>query len=273
MWIDTHCHLDAAEFASDLDAVVLRARRSGVMQMVIPAVDPDSLDRVAAIAHRHGLGYCLGFHPLALDRVNAQDLDRLALAVDRATSDPHFVAVGEIGLDFFDPSAPDHTRQEAIYAAQLAISQQHGLPVILHVRRSADRLLFHARRLHRHGGIVHAFNGSEQQAQHWVAQGFCLGFGGAATYDGSLRIRRLASQLAPSGLVVETDAPDIPPAWLRTAQGVQRNDPSQLPRIAADIARLRGIDVNTLAEMTTQNALRVLPRLAGIAPTHEGVMG
>jgi TatD DNase family protein len=176
------------------------------------------------------------------------------------------VAVGEIGLDYFVPGL-DGARQELFYRRQLELALRHGLPVILHVRRSADRLLKHLRQVPVRG-IAHAFNGSDQQAQEFVKLGFKLGFGGAVTFDRALQLRRLAAELPLSALVLETDSPDIPPHWLyRTAeqraagQAQGRNEPAQLPRIAQVVAQLRGLTPDELAQATTRNALEALPRL------------
>jgi TatD DNase family protein len=118
--------------------------------------------------------------------------------------------------------------------------------VLLHVRRSVDQVLKNLRRITVRGGIAHAFNGSRQQADEFIRLGFKLGFGGALTYSGSTRIRHLAATLPLASIVLETDAPDMPPAWL--AGG--RNTPAQLPRINAVLAELRGIDANELARAT-----------------------
>jgi TatD DNase family protein len=261
MWIDTHCHLDAAEFAADRDAVVARAVAAGVRMAVLPAVDVAGFAAVAACAHRYGLAYALGIHPLAVPAAEPAHLDRLRAAAQDALADPRFVGIGEIGLDFL-PGAPDAERQEWYYAEQLKIAAQLQLPVILHVRRSADRLQFHLRRCAVRGGIAHAFNGSAVQAQGFLDLGLRLGFGGAATYDGSLRIRAHAARLPADAIVLETDAPDIPPQWLRAGGAVLRNEPAELPRIAAVIAGLRNIPLEALAEQTARNARAALPRLA-----------
>jgi TatD DNase family protein len=181
------------------------------------------------------------------------------------------VAVGEIGLDGFVPSlnTPEALAQQRwFYQAQLELAQRHQLPVILHVRRSADWLLKDLRKTRVSGGIAHAFNGSLQQAQAFIALGFKLGFGGALTYERALQLRRLATELPLSALVLETDAPDIPPHWLYTtaeqrAAGVAqgRNEPAELPRIAQVLADLRGISLTELAAVTTANARAALPRL------------
>ncbi|MBP9955276.1 MAG: TatD family hydrolase, partial [Ottowia sp.] len=184
--------------------------------------------------------------------------------------DPRLVAIGEIGLDFF-ANGLDPARQEQFYRAQLQLARRFDLPVILHVRRSADKLLKGLRDISVPGGIAHAFNGSLQQAQAFIALGFRLGFGGAVTYDRALQLRRLAAELPESALVLETDAPDIPPHWLYVTAAERaaghapaRNSPAQLPRIAAVVAQLRGISGAELARATRANACAALPRLAGL---------
>ena len=188
------------------------------------------------------------------------------------------MAVGEIGLDHFVPELQDEASralQERTYAAQLDVAQRFELPVILHVRRSADGLLKHLRRLREAGrpiagGIAHAFNGSPQQAQAFIDLGFKLGFGGAMTFERALQIRRLAAELPPEAIVLETDAPDIPPHWLyqtaqARAQGARsRNEPAELPRIAQTLAELRGWTLDHTRQQTTRNALAALPRLASL---------
>ncbi len=264
MWIDTHCHLDAAEFDADRDAVVERAAAAGVHRMVIPAVDVAGFGRVAQCAHRYRFAYALGIHPLAIVQAQPDHLGVLRQAAAQALGDPRFVAIGEIGLDF-SPGSPPAPEQEWYYREQLRIAQELGLPVILHVRRSADRLIFHLRRSQVRAGIAHAFNGSAVQAQAFLELGLRLGFGGASTYDGSLRIRRFAAELPDAAIVVETDAPDIAPQWLRGAAGAPRNEPFELERVGQVIAGLRKTGVADFAALTGRNALAALPRLALLA--------
>jgi TatD DNase family protein len=271
-WIDTHCHLDAPEFDADRGAVLARAQSAGVALLVLPAVLAANFDTVRQLAHAHGLAYALGIHPLYVGRSADDDLDRLADALARHRDDPRLVAVGEIGLDHFVPGL-DLARNERFYLAQLKLARDAGLPVILHVRRSADVLLKGLRRFGVPGGIAHAFNASQAQAEVFVGMGLRLGFGGAMTFDRALQIRRLAATLPATSLVLETDAPDIPPHWLyRTAaqrdagDATGRNEPAELPRIAATLAALRGWTLDDTAATTTANALAALPRLAGISP-------
>jgi len=269
MWIDTHCHLDAGEFQADVAAVRARAQAAGVRHCVLPAVAPGNFDAVRALAHRFGDSYALGIHPLCTASAGDEDLVLLDHALTAHRGDPRLVAVGEIGLDGFVPGL-DPARQEHFYREQLALAHRHGLPVLLHVRRSADRLLKQLRRTSV-TGIAHAFNGSAQQAGEFVRLGFRLGFGGTVTFERALQVRRLARELPLSALVLETDAPDIPPHWLYTtadqraaglAQG--RNEPGELPRIADVLAGLRGMAPQALAAATVENACAVLPRLRAL---------
>ena len=264
MLIDTHCHLDAAAFDADRVQVAEHALEAGVQAIVIPAVERANFAVVRDLAARvAGGAYALGIHPLYVSRADDADLDALRVAVRESLGDPRFVAIGEIGLDFFVPeiaAGEPRARQERFYAAQLALAAEFGLPVLLHVRKSQDILLKYLRRHGRIGGIAHAFNGSAQQAQAFVEQGFALGLGGAMTYERALQIRRHATDIDLRHLVLETDAPDIPPAWLHPPQ--RRNRPGELARIAQALAALRGISPAQVAQATTANALRVLPRLA-----------
>ncbi|HEX9719039.1 MAG TPA: TatD family hydrolase [Ramlibacter sp.] len=266
-WIDTHCHLDAPEFSADTEAVRARAAAAEVVHCVLPAVEVSNFAAVRALAHRHADSYALGIHPLATGRAATDDLDRLDRALADAKGDPRLVAVGEIGLDYFVPGL-DAERQELFYREQLSLARRHGLPVILHVRRSADRLLKQLRQAGV-GGIAHAFNGSMQQAQEFVRLGFKLGFGGTVTFERALQVRRLAAELPIEALVLETDSPDIPPHWLyRTAEQraagrpQARNEPAELPRIAQGVADLRGMSLDELAQATMRNAVQALPKLA-----------
>ena len=270
-WIDTHCHLDAPEFAPDRGQVRTRAKAAGVAICVVPAVEAANFDAVRELAHGNGDAYALGIHPLCTGSAADADLDLLDRALTLHRHDQRLVGVGEIGLDYFVPGL-DPARQEFFYREQLALARKHGLPVILHVRRSADQLLKQLRGAGLNG-IAHAFNGSVQQARQFVDLGFKLGFGGNLTYDRAQQIRRLATSLPLEAIVMETDSPDIPPHWLyATAQqreaGVPqgRNQPAELPRIAQVLAQLRGIPLAELAEATTRNACQALPGLAGLLP-------
>ncbi len=261
MLIDTHCHLDASEFDADRDALRAQALVQGVRWMVLPAVERANFATVARIAHRlPGCAYALGIHPMYVDRAGPEDLSALRTQLEASIDDPHLVAIGEIGLDFFVPGL-DRARQAVFLDAQLKLAREFDLPVLLHVRRSQDSVLAALRRIRPPGGIAHAFNGSLQQAKAYLDLGCALGFGGACTWTRALRIRALVSELPAGAHVLETDAPDMPPAWLREG----RNTPGELPRIAQVFAELREVTLAQAIEQTGRNALRVLPRLAALA--------
>jgi len=266
MLIDTHCHLDAREFDEDRPAIIARAGQAGLDSIVIPAIERANFSTVRDLAHSFSGGaYALGIHPVCVPSASPDDLDVLAQQIEASLDDPKFVAIGEIGLDFFIPDlkTPEmRERQEYFYTAQLDLAVRYGLPVVLHVRRSQDDLLKQLRRRPHIGGIGHAFNGSFQQAKQFIEQGFVLGFGGAMTFTRALQIRRLATDLPLESLVLETDAPDIPPAWLDKGS---RNQPAEVARIAEVLAQLRAMPVEEIVAATGANARAALPRLAGQA--------
>lgn len=253
MLVDTHCHLDAAEFDDDRPTVAAAALAAGVKWIVVPAVERANFGAVASVCRDYpGCLAAYGIHPMYVDRAREEDLDVLREAILRERP----LAVGEIGLDgFVEPR--DDIRQEFYFGAQLQIARDSGLPVLLHVRRAIDTVLKHLRHCRVNGGIAHAFNGSRQQADEFIKLGFKLGFGGAMTFPRASRIRELAATLPLDAIVLETDAPDIPPEWKVGA----RNTPDQLPRIAQILAGLRGIAVEQVAAATTRNAAAVLPQL------------
>ena len=253
MLIDTHCHLDAAEFDGDRDAVQAAAWAAGVRQIIIPAVTVNGFAKTKMVAARYpGCVAAYGIHPLYVMQAGEDDMAILAHWLEQERP----VAVGEIGLDYFVPGL-DPVRQQHCFEAQLKLARAMDLPVLLHVRRAVDAVLAGVRRQRVRGGIAHAFNGSAQQAEAFIKQGFKLGFGGAMTFSGSTRIRRLAAELPLESIVLETDAPDISPAWLHGA----RNTPDQLLAMARVLAELRGISVEQVMAQTTENARAVLPGL------------
>ncbi|WP_083300786.1 TatD family hydrolase [Jeongeupia sp. USM3] len=252
MLIDSHCHLDAPEFDTDRDRVVAAAGTAGLVQLVVPSVGAAMFEGTRRMRERYGCAVAYGLHPLYI----AEHRDEhLALLADWLVREPA-VAVGEIGLDFYVPGL-DPVRQVDVFEAQLRLARDLDLPVIVHIRRSQDQVLKYLRKWRVRGGIAHAFNGSVQQAEAFMALGFKLGFGGAMTYSGSQRIRRLAAELPLDAIVLETDAPDIPPAWL-AGPPPGRNAPDQLPRIAAELAGLRGVAVDAVLAATASSVQAVL---------------
>lgn len=261
MWIDTHVHFDAPEFdLSRLDDWA-QARAAGVMAQVVPSVAPFNFETVREMSSVYGgTAYALGIHPMY---VNPLDFDA-ALHQLRATllanvNDPKLVAVGEIGLDGFVKTI-DNGKQVEFFKAQLKLAREFDLPVLLHVRQAQDTVLKYLRQFGVKDGIAHAFNGSFSQANAYLKQGLHLGFGGTMTFDRSLQIRRLAAELPIECIVLETDAPDMPPSWVYQAN----NYSHYLPRIAQSLMEMRGMDAAALSAQIRDNTLMVLPKVGHV---------
>jgi TatD DNase family protein len=257
VFIDTHCHLDAAEFNDQQDAIVRAAQASGVVALVLPAIERANFDTMNRLCTKYpNCAPAYGIHPMYVDRATPADLDALRGYLAQADT----VAVGEIGLDFF-VAGYDQKIQEFYFNEQLRLAREFELPVLLHIRRAQDTVLKHLRQIPVRGGIAHAFNGSTQQATEFIKLGFKLGFGGTLTYSRATRLRKLAATLPLASIVLETDAPDIPPEFLECGHP---NKPEYLPRIAQTLAELRGIPLDEIARVTTANALSVLPKLKSL---------
>ncbi|MBK1642461.1 DNAase [Chromatium okenii] len=251
--IDTHCHLDHSVFDLDRAAILRRSAASGVCAIVVPGVTAAHWSQVLALCAApppNGLALypALGVHPLSCAAYQDADLQELAAAGRRQP----LVAIGEIGLDFYGGDAA--VAQQRLFEMQLEIAQELDLPVLLHVRRAHDAVLLTLRRFPHLTGIVHAFNGSWQQAQQYLARGFKLGFGGMLTFTRATKLRRLAAELPLEALVLETDAPDMSGA----AHRGERNSPEYLPEVLATLAQLRDCAAAELAAITTANARAVL---------------
>lgn len=259
MWVDTHCHLDAPEFDQDRDSVVQQAVAAGMVCCVVPAVSARTFPWLRNCCQR--FPPCVpayGIHPMFVNEAQSRDLAVLEQYLREARP----VAVGEIGLDGTVVEQPglDWQTQKSWFAAQLTLAQRFNLPVILHVRKAIDEVCHLLRQIPVKGGIAHAFNGSRQQADQLIKLGFKLGFGGAMTYPGSTRIRKLAAEIPLSAIVLETDAPDIPPVWLNQNGLRARNEPGELPAIAQTLADLRKLPLSEIMAITTDNAKNIFGR-------------
>lgn len=247
--IDTHCHLDA--FGEDQLRLLQAANAVGVNRIVVPSVSAGNFAEVQKLCEKFpGCFPAYGIHPMYVDDASEADLVTLReyLSTDKA------IAIGEIGLDFYIDNY-DQARQEYFLIEQLKLAREYELPVLLHVRRAQDTVLKHLRMIRVRGGIAHAFGGSRSQADEFIKLGFKLGFGGAATHPRATRLRELAATLPLECIVLETDAPDMPPEFVERGQP---NKPEYLPRIAQVVAELRGIAPEELAQATTANAQSVL---------------
>lgn len=246
---DTHCHLDVAAFDPDRAQVLQRARELGVRHILVPGIEAGHWDSLLELCKTDpGLYPALGLHPMFLEKHRAEHLAQLERCIK--TNRP--VAVGEIGLDFYDHKA-DRDAQRALFEAQLEIARDAGLPVVLHVRKAHDDVLSRLKKIPVIGGTVHAFNGSEQQARHYMDRGFKLGFGGTLTWERSRKIRALARIVPIEAIVLETDAPDMVVAQ----HAGERNSPEYLMHSLQALAEVRSSDPDAIAQQTTLNAKRV----------------
>jgi TatD DNase family protein len=253
-FIDTHCHLDADEFGDTQADIVRAAQDVGVQHIVVPSVARGNFAIVRELCERFpSCSPAYGIHPMYTDDAMPDDL----LALRDLLQQHRPAAIGEIGLDFFIDHF-DRARQEHFFVEQLKLAKEFDLPVLLHIRRAQDIILKHLRQQNVRGGIAHAFNGSRQQADEFIKLGFKLGFGGAMTYSRATRLRELAATLPLESIVLETDAPDIPPDFIERGQP---NKPEYIARIAQTLAELRGMPIEEIARITTENVSSALPDL------------
>ncbi|MDH5628570.1 MAG: TatD family hydrolase [Gammaproteobacteria bacterium] len=248
---DSHCHLDMPEFEGNIDAIVSKCEEVGIGGILMPGVTKDSWRRIKQISARKPICHAaLGLHPMFVEKHHEKHLHDLEMSFSLGD----VVAVGEIGLDFYE-SKNNSELQIKYFEAQIDIAKNANLPVILHVRKAHDHVL---QILKKHnfsiGGIVHAFNGSEIQAEKYINMGFKLGFGGAMTFPRAAKLHKLAASLPLESIVLETDAPDMPPATCKTPF----NTPLHLYDNFRSFVSLRNEPASVLAKQTTLNVQSVL---------------
>lgn len=257
--VDTHCHLDAACFDADREAVIQRARAAGVRRQVLPAIDAAGWQGLAELCTPDsGLYPAYGLHPIYLDAHRNEHLTQLRDWLQRQRP----VAVGECGLDHYVEGL-DADRQRRYFEAQLHLAREFDLPVIIHARRAVEEIIGILRRIGGLRGVVHSFPGSLQQAEQLHKLGFLLGFGGPVTYERAKRLRKVVAQLPLEQLLLESDAPDQPDSSIRG----QRNEPARVRHVLDVVAELRGEDPASIAQASSANAERLfdLPKLPAAA--------
>jgi TatD DNase family protein len=244
--IDSHNHLDFAEFDSDRQQVIAQANQQGVSDIIISATTANRWAVIKKVVDSHPCCHpAYGLHPMFMQEHHHDDTDKLKQWLKAENA----VAIGEIGLDFFIDNYQAE-EQIKLFIAQLEIATELKLPVIIHARKSLDIILKHLRNFKSLTGSIHSFSGSEQQAKQCIDLGFYLSFGGPITYTRATRLRKLVKSLPLDSILLESDAPDQPDA--RHYQ--QRNEPSFIYNVAKTIAELQHIDVNEVARVTTRNA-------------------
>jgi len=245
MLIDSHCHLDFDVFDTDRDALLAEFKQHHIARVIVPGVTASRLDKLLSLVTTFPeIEYALGLHPMFMTDHQPADLDTLREYLEQHQP----VAIGEIGLDFYH-AEHDKESQINLFEQQLELAVSFDLPVILHVRKAHDVVLQLLKKHRVRGGIVHAFSGSEQQAQHYIKLGFLLGIGGTITYEKATRVRRLFSNLPLSAIALETDAPDMP----LHGQAGQRNSPLSLVHIVSSLATLRTEKRDVITRITSDN--------------------
>ncbi|WP_144395446.1 TatD family hydrolase [Pleionea sediminis] len=247
---DTHCHLDFPEFDSDRKKLLTVAKEHGLKGLIIPGVKRDGWRLIRQLsALMDGVHSALGLHPMFIHEHTEEHLHDLEMALSVGP----IVALGEIGLDFQEGRSTQ-TLQEKFFHHQLHMAKDAGLPVILHVRKAHDEVLKQLRILNFHnGGVVHAFNSDLNHAKRYEQHGFKLGVGGTITYQRAVKVRAMVKELPIEQIVMETDAPDMPPA---TCHG-QRNTPVHIFDNFRALCEIREETTAHLASQTTQNAYQV----------------
>ena len=253
--VDTHAHLDGAEYADDLDAVIARAAGAGVGTIVSAGQDEATSRAAIALAARHqAVRPAVGVHPHLAS--GAGDMRWLASLV----LDERVVAVGECGLDYHYDLSPRDVQRD-VFARQLELAGETGKPVIIHCREAEDDVIGHLRAHYARDrrAVVHCFTGSYEFGKALIDEfDVYLGIGGAVTFKKAEALHDAASRLPLERLVLETDCPYMTPAPHRG----KRNEPAYLALTCARLAELRGLTVEAVAEATTANALRLFPALA-----------
>lgn len=248
---DSHCHLDFAEFDRDREALLKQMTKIGIDGVLIPGVTKDKWRHIRQLTALHKKVYsAVGLHPLFIKEHRKEHLRDLELAVAMKP----LWAIGEIGLDFYEKDI-DRKIQIGLFKAQVEIAKSCKLPIILHVRKAHEDVLLYLKTMNfSEGGIVHAFNGSAEQAKRYAAMGFKLGFGGAFTYPGATKLRELAASLPLEDLVLETDAPDMKPVTCKKAH----NTPLYLFDNFNELCKLRPEKPKEIADITSHNSRKVL---------------
>lgn len=256
MLVDSHCHLDFPDFASELDAVVGRARAAGVGRMVTISTRVKQQDTLRGIAERFDDVFCsVGTHPHHADEepdVSADDLVRL-------TEYPKVVAIGEAGLDYHYDNAP-RDAQERGFRTHIAAARATGLPLVIHAREADDdvaRILEEETEKGAFPAVLHCFTGGRGLAMRAVALGHYVSFTGILTFKNSQPLRDIAAELPADRILVETDAPYLAPNPHRG----KRNEPSFVTETARTLAGVRGVSTDEIARQTTDNFFRLFSKV------------
>jgi len=244
--IDSHCHLDDDRFDDCRGQVIAEAAQVGVTRMVIPATTANRWDKVKQVCADHdGLYPAYGLHPMFVEQHHVSHLRELDEWLEREKP----IAVGECGIDFFH-SKVDAKWQRQLFLEQLQLANSHRLPLIVHVRKALDEVISLLRKYAQHGGVVHSFAGSQQQALQLHDLGFKLGIAATVGFERARKLRAVVAALPDDALLLESDAPDQPGA----AHRGQLNQPAYILEHLQTMAELRQCAIADLADTLNRNA-------------------
>jgi len=244
--VDTHCHLDDARFDGDRDRTICEARLAGIQAIVVPGITAAEFSRIQALAQSNSCVFaCAGLHPLFMDAHDDNSFEELKKLV----ANQSIVAIGECGLDHSDKHT-DKLQQLDCFEKQISLAIEYKLPLIIHANRAVEAVLQCVARHAGSHGVIHSFNGSQQQAKRFLDLGFKLGFGGAVTYPRATRLRKLIAELPLESIVLETDSP----YQSGMANSGQRNQPAWISEVLENVAQLREESIDEIARVTTLTA-------------------
>jgi TatD DNase family protein len=256
MLVDSHCHLDFPDFASELDGVVARARNVGIGRMVTISTRVKKHDQIRTIAERFDDVYCsVGTHPH-----NAhEELDIGTDQLLKYAEHPKVVAIGEAGLDYHYDNSP-RDAQEQSFRAHIAAARQSGLPLVIHSREADDvmaRILEEESRKGAFPAVLHCFTGGHDLAMRAIALGHYVSFTGILTFKATQNLRDIAAELPADRILVETDAPYLAPGKFRG----KRCEPAYVVETAKVLAETRGVTFDEIARQTTENFFRLFAKV------------
>lgn len=249
--IDTHCHLDMKQYDQDREDVINRAQEQGIGIMITIGIDVDSSTKALAIARSHDNIYAsVGIHPHDADSCTFEAISKLA----GLAADPKVIAIGETGLDFYKDYAA-HNVQEESFKMQIRLAKDCGLPVIIHDRDADDDTIkvLEEEGAPERGGVFHCFSGGRLLAEKVLGMGFYISIPGTITFKNAKKLHKTVKYIPTERLLIETDAPFLTPAPHRG----KRNEPAYVAYTLIKLAELKSMEVEALAEITSQNAMNL----------------
>ncbi|MBD7946275.1 MULTISPECIES: TatD family hydrolase [Psychrobacillus] len=250
MLIDTHVHLNADQYDEDLQEVIQRALEANVNKMVVIGFDRKTIERAMELAEKYPFIYAvIGWHPVDAIDCTEDDLQW----IEELSAHKKVVGIGETGLDYYWDKSPKEI-QQTIFRKQIRLAQKVNLPIIIHNREATEDVvrILKEEEAHLTGGIMHCFGGSVETAKQCIDMNFMISLGGPVTFKNAKKPKEVATEISLDHLLIETDAPYLAPHPHRG----KRNEPALVALVAEEIARLKGISVEEVAEATTRNAKR-----------------